>query len=222
MRPHLTSVMFLVVLGLTLMSGLVQGRLRGRWGIKADMAAAASRLESTPAKFGEWDLAASQTLGESTVKMLECAGYLCGTYRNRATGDQVNMFVLLGPTGPISVHTPDICYSSREYTIVGAREKTAVRDSNGSGAEFWKLTLRSNDLEASLLRVHYAWSDGSAWTASDNPRFQYAGRPLLYKIQVAGPASEAAAEAEDPGQGFLRDFLPVLQKHLAGEVRGER
>lgn len=223
MRSHLTSVLFLVVLGLTLFSGVLQGRLSNRWGIKPDMAAAAKQLKVTPTRFGDWELTQAITLDAEIAKMLESAAYLGGIYRNKVSGESINMFVLLGPPGPVSVHTPDICYSSRDFAIIREREQVAVRDATGANAELWALTLRGNDLDANLLRVYYGWNDGGGWTAPDNPRFDYAGRPLLYKIQVAGNAAgEAAAKPDDLGQRFLRDFLPVLQPQLAPAASGER
>lgn len=223
MRSTLRFLLFLVVLGLTFFSGLLHGRMCGRWGLKPDMAAAAEKLEATPTRFGDWELTHATTLDARIAKLLESAAYLCGTYSNRVSGESVNLFVLLGPPGPVSVHTPDICYASRDFTIVREREQVAVRDATGANAQLWALTLRGNDLDANLLRVYYGWNDGGGWTAPDNPRFDYAGRPLLYKIQVAGNAAgEAAAQPDDLGQRFLRDFLPVLQPQLAPAASGER
>jgi hypothetical protein len=60
------------------------------------------------------------------------------------------------------------------------------------------------------MRVYYAWSDGGEWRASTAPRFEFASRPYLFKLQMAGyPASEADLDTSDPCVPFLNDFIPV-------------
>ena len=108
-------------------------------------------------------------------------------YENRKTGEIVTVAVLLGPAGPISVHTPDVCYSSQDYTVLGAPEQTRFGGGEGSQDELWSTSLRSTSLTAGNLRVYYGWSTGGPWSAPGDARFAFAGQPYLYKIQVAGP-----------------------------------
>ena len=66
-----------------------------------------------------------------------------------------------------------------------------------------------------MLRVYYGWSEGGPWLAPDSSRLAFAGRPYLYKIQVASQhAPGDAPEADDPCLQFLKAFLPVLKDHL--------
>lgn len=222
MKKFLPYLGVSLVAALTLLSGMVHGRLSHRWGPSRNLLAAAEKLQGVPTRIGDWQLESSQALDETVRESLECAGYLQQTYRNETTRQRVAVAVLLGPSGPISVHTPEICYSSTDYAIEEPRQRVAFDNGQALGDQLWATTFRSPDLQAAVLRVYYGWSDGGAWMADDNPRFAFAGRPHLYKIQVAGqvPAGELA-ESLDPCRQFLTSFLPVLKDHLVHVQRSD-
>ena len=175
------------------------------------MSDAAEKLESLPRQFGDWEACGERRLDENTEKMLECAGHISRRYVNRRTNAEISMIVLLGPSGPIAVHTPEICFSSRDYETKQAREAIQIDDQN----QLWNVTFRSLKLDAESLSVYYGWSVGDKWAAADDPRYDFAGSPYLYKIQLAGTATLGnAGKSNDDCRVFLSDFLPVLKKHL--------
>jgi hypothetical protein len=212
MRNVLPTIGIVFVLGLTLVSGVVQGRMSNRWGHPPDMLAAGKRLEQLPDEFGNWRLLEAGELDPTAQRQLRCAGSVVGTYRNQVTGDTVTMALFLGMPGPISVHTPEVCFPSRDSTLIEKRQRVAIPDSRGFDEEFWALTFRSNDLDGGLIRVYYAWSTGSRWVAAADPRYEYGTRPHLYKIQLSSilpPNSDLAKS--DPCREFLRDLVPVAR-----------
>ena len=148
-------------------------------------------------------------LAEAAREVLQCSGYVSRSYAHRLTGDLVNMVLLVGPAGPTAVHTPDVCYSSQDYTQTGPREVVQVKAaSSGQTGSFWMLKLRPNSLEAKPLTSYYAWSDGQRWEATENPRLTFGGKPMLYKLQLAAstpPTSDSSKP--DPGRLFLQSFL---------------
>ncbi|HEX5445312.1 MAG TPA: exosortase-associated EpsI family protein, partial [Pirellulales bacterium] len=107
---------------LTLMAGGYQ-----RWRVQGSRQSAnggmtPERLANVPERFAGWQLESSQPLEPATEKMLRCSAYLNRTYRHRVTNDRVYVALLAGPAGPLSVHTPDVCYGSQDYqTIVAPR-----------------------------------------------------------------------------------------------------
>jgi hypothetical protein len=128
--------------------------------------------------------------------------------------------VILGPPGQISVHTPEVCFSSQAYTRESKRRKERLAGPHGAQDEFWLLTFRANDLHGGLLSVGYGWSTGGHWTAPNDPRFKYGGYPYLYKIQLsANIATDIKASEEDPCLKFLADFVPAAQKCLVESQR---
>jgi hypothetical protein len=80
----------------------------------------------------------------------------------------------------------------------------------------FQMTFRSNDPEQALLRVLYGWAGADGhWRAANNPRFEYGGEPLLYKIQLASDTTQQAdKEGSDVCRRFLQDFLPVVDATL--------
>ena len=197
--------------GLTLASGLIHGRMSNRWVGDSKIAdTAVEKLGQLPDRFGDWQGQALEDLPENTVIILECMGHSIRTYVNQETGESVRVAIILGPAGPMSVHTPEICYSSRNQKVKQQRQRVAV-PKNGND-EFWALTFQSTDVDARLLRVYYAWTTGHTWTAADDPRWGFAGNRYLYKIQLSGNVS--AESKNDPCRNFLREFIPAARLFL--------
>jgi hypothetical protein len=213
MKRCLFPLAVVLVAALTIFSGVIHGRMSNRWGPSADLIAAADKLERIPRQFGDWRLKSSEELNPMTRNMLECAGYLVRQYENLQTGDMVNVTLLLGPPGPIAVHTPEICFPAHNYQARNEREAVAIPRASGGDDRFWALEYKMNDIRGGLLRVYYAWSTGGRWAAPNDARFTYAGQPYLYKIQLSGLLPPgAASSAHDPCAAFLRAFVPVAGK----------
>lgn len=212
MKQYQYLLATLLTLGLTIVSGAVFGKMSNRWGPSKYSLAAAEKLESLPEDFGAWKLQSSEEMTETTVAMLECSGYISRVYVNQESGEVVNVAVILGPAGPIAVHTPEVCYSSRAHKALGQRKSITIGDSDD---KFWALTFEKNDLSASLIRVYYGWTRGNQWVAAKDPRFAFATSPYLYKIQLASylPAG-TDLEGNDPCENFLADFVPLLRDYL--------
>jgi uncharacterized protein DUF3485 len=224
---------WLLVLALTAGSGVVAGKLTNRWGTPPDMAEAAARLACVPDEFGEWRLSAEVPLEPGVAEMLECAGWRNRCYRNRQTGDTVSMAILLGPPGPISVHTPEICFSSQGHHVAVAADprsypaaRESSRDRTGGpapspAAQFRKTTFDPVGGEKTTLIAYVGWCDGRSWQAPAHPRLAFGGLPYLYKLQLAAKAVRRPGhESVDPCDEFLRQFAPALEQ--AGFYAGER
>jgi Protein of unknown function (DUF3485) len=197
-----------VGVGITLGAGIVSGRLLHRWGPTPDLQAAASNLENMPLQIGDWQLQSEEQIPKIMLDVLMCAGHVNRTYVNRQSGKTVNVAIIVGPAGPTSVHTPEICYSSRARTVNGPRVREILTDPTGEPNSFWKLSFNSNSLPTDQLRVYYAWTTDGKWNAAESPRFEFVGQPLLFKIQVASQVSTLDTDATlDPCQQFLTEFL---------------
>jgi hypothetical protein len=221
---HKKQVWFILslaaVAALTLVSGVLQGRIRNRWGPSESARAAAKKLQDVPRRFGgpqndRWQLQSSETMSRDSVEMLECTGYFVRTYANQRTGEVVSIFVVVGPAGPIAVHTPEICYPSRNYKSRGTRERVAIPDGEGQEHQFWALTFKSTSVQENLNRVYYAWSTGDRWSAPDDARFAFVGWPYLYKIQLSSNLPrETDLKTGDTCREFLKDFVPAARRYL--------
>ena len=201
---------FLLVIGtsLTVASGAVYGRLSQRWGPPVDLVAAAKHLQTFPKELGDWQLLNEQPMSESTIRMLACAGYVHRRYVNRRTGDTVALAIIVGPPGPTAVHTPEICYSSRAFEIQEPRQEVTFDGPHSRAHSLWKLTFRSTNITADRLRVYYAWNAGDAWVAARRPRYEFARRAMLFKIQLAGQVTpDELSGGNDPCRDFLEELL---------------
>lgn len=215
MKPIGITLSALAVMVLTLASGVIYGNLSQRWGPPQEMLEAAKKLETIPTEFGDWRLKKANTFNKETLEMLRCAGYISRIYENRVTNETVNVAVIVGPPGQISVHTPEVCFSSQDYTHESQRQKNSISRGGRDMDDFWFLTFQTNDLYARKLSVAYGWSTGGNWLAVDDPRFKYGGYPYLYKIQLAADMSGGSKDPQkDPCLEFLEDFVPAAKKSL--------
>jgi hypothetical protein len=201
-----------ITLGITVGSGVLQGMLSNRWGPSDTLRQAGAKIEALPQKFAAWEMKKTEEMGEDAYNQLQPAGYIQRLYVNRDSGTAVRVTVMVGRCGPIAVHTPEICYGSRDHQQQGPRQSITVPCATGGEETVWKTTFRMKGIDAQVMNIYYGWSPGDHWMAAEHPRFAYATTPLLYKIQLASQWFND--QATDPGLLFLSDFLPVLQKHL--------
>jgi len=208
------------VLALTLAGGVLEGRIRYRWGASETMLAAAKKLAGVPREFGgpqkdRWQLLSSDAMDKDSLEMLECSGYIERTYQKKGTNDKVSMFVIVGPTGPVAVHTPEICFPSQNYPSVDTRQQVAIPDSQGRDDQFWALSFKSKNVQEDQIRVYYAWSTGDRWSAANDARFAFVGSPYLYKIQLSSKLPAGVdLTTDDTCREFLKDFVPVVRRYL--------
>src|SRR5204863_3348967 len=120
--------------------------------------------------------------------------------------------IVAGRSGPMAVHTPDVCYTSSGHTLVSPQSRVSVTPAGGGpAAEFWSARFRKGEAGYySHLTILWGWSHGGpAWEAPANARLALARYPALYKLYVVR-SQESADEAHvrAPSDGFLRLLLP--------------
>lgn len=218
MKQLRASCPFVLVIGLTILSGVVSGSLTNRWGAPASAKLSIARLTELPDEFGDWQSQLDVPMDREVIELLQCTGHVQRVYRNRETGQQVNAALLLGPAGPISAHTPEVCYSTQDYNRVGAKRWDRIRLANDVEANVWRMQFHSNSLQGETLSVAYAWNAGQGWLAPDSPRFAFAGQPMLFKLQLSTRTdADLPAEGGDACESFLQAFLPVCNATLFRE-----
>jgi EpsI family protein len=213
-------LLVLVVGAVLLVDGYVYGIWTGRWHETQELTTAAARLDLLPQTVGDWQGKSFQ-LDPAVVEQAEFAGYVLRRYENRRTGVAVTLLVACGRRGPLSVHTPEVCYRGAGFRMVEGDTARQTLDL-GSGctpAEVWQGTFaRERDTGPERLRVVWSWYDKGAWTAPENPRWTFAGQAVLYKLYVTQEfiPRDAATDGKDSLE-FLRAFLPEFNRRLAQE-----
>src|SRR5205814_1464998 len=139
---------------------------------------------------------------------------------NRRTGSVVSLLVACGRPGPVAVHTPEICFPGAGYQPTGeAPRLTLDLPRGGAPVEYRAATFKhADEATPEQVRVVWLWNGKGAWSAPDNPRWQFAGLPVLYKVYVTAEFLPRNAETDgDVCRDFLREILPALDAVITGQ-----
>jgi hypothetical protein len=191
-------------------SGLVHGSWTNRWEQSQALEEAVRSLQRMPARLGDWqgedlDLEARQ-FAHSGIDGYKAMGYVDPFDHSR-----ISTLLVVGRAGPVSVHTPDVCYGGAGYEMLGRPARHSVGGLPGQGpSELWVVRFRKQGLsETSSLRVFWAWSeDGRQWQVPDNPRMAFGRTAALYKLYVVREMASADEPLEDdPAVELIRRFI---------------
>jgi hypothetical protein len=164
---------------------------------------------------GDWD-GEALALDPHHQAIGEIRGYLLRRYVHRSRKTVLSVLLVCGKPGPISVHTPDVCYPGAGFAQVAPPERRTVESSASPPAEFWTATFRQRDaVRPTRLCIFWSWNDKAGWQAVDYPRLTFARAPALYKLYVIQETTGAdPAEDTQPINDFLPVLLPALDKAL--------
>jgi hypothetical protein len=187
-------------------SGVVHGIRTDRWQPPVDVARAADRLEELPLEIGPWK---GQRVEVKTGQAgAGVAGFIQRRYENHHTGASVALAIVCGRPGPVSIHTPEVCYGASGY-LVGNRQRVAAAGDQGS---FWKTdAVRTTATDEVRLRIYYGWFASAAWAAPDDARTAFPREQVLHKLYVVRELGTAETK-DEPCEDFLRVLLPELRR----------
>jgi hypothetical protein len=207
------TVASLLAFAMLVGSGLVHGRLTDRWGTSSAVAEAIARLDRVPRSIGDWE-GRDAAIDRKQIERAQIRGYLARTYRNRRDGREVMVLLVCGRPGPISVHTPDVCYAGAGYEA-GTLPVPGSVATGGHGAEF--LTARFKKVDALVpesLDILWAWNARGDWEAPANPRLGFASYPALFKVYLIAGRGGAAAVEPTVDRDFAELILTGLNRAL--------
>lgn len=210
------TLALLVALAAVLFSGALHGMWTERWHTSAARRDAAERLGRLPARIGDWE-GQDQELDRREVEVAMIDGYVMRRYLRPADGSTVSLLLVSGRHGPVSVHSPEVCYAGAGYVQVAeaVREELPAGTGGQSQQCFKARFLKENATETDAIWIRWGWSAGGDWQAPANPRLTFARSGVLYKLYVIGAGSPANdREQADPGLEFLRVLLPELSRVL--------
>lgn len=204
------------VLALVL-AGYLQRSWTGYYRTAPALAEAAERIQGIPLALGSWR---GQTL-ELDAADTASAGYTGGVWRryeDPSKGIVLSMLLVCGRPGPVSVHTPDVCYGGAGYKRMAEPGLTRVAAQNlVEPAAFWRADFdKPSQANGRRLRIFWSWYDGERWQAVENPRLTFMYRPVLYKLYVVCEITpDDEARKMKACTEFMNLLLPELQKQLA-------
>jgi len=191
--------------------GLVHGLWTDRWVMSAALRDCTSRMTTLPMTVGDWDGSTTE-LDARQLAVADVAGHLSRRYVQRHTGREVDVLLLCGRGGPVSVHQPDVCYTGAGYQPNGAPEKWTEPD---GPAGMWMARFAKPGSDPAPLRIFWAWSAAGDWKAADHPRLEFGRQPAMYKLYVVHRMTRPDEPLdESAGRDFLRVLLPELRRSL--------
>jgi hypothetical protein len=207
--------------GVLVATGVINGLWTDRWGVPADVQAAADRCHELPLKIGDWQ-GEDSDINERAQALAGIAGYIRRDYTDPSKGT-VSVLLMCGRPGPISLHPPEVCFGGVGYGVVGDKDKYKdAKDASDLPAEFWTARFDKPGPQPDSLRIFYAWSDGGEWRAppTDAARVIFARSKYLYKLYVIHrrPTTDKTLKddlTDDPAAKFLDVLLPELRKSLS-------
>ncbi|HXG11930.1 MAG TPA: exosortase-associated EpsI family protein [Gemmataceae bacterium] len=202
-----------IALMAVLLTGLVHGYWTERWAPHEEPARAAARMADVPTVLGDWE---GESL-DTTPRLRDgIAGYLYRRYVNRQNGHAVTVALFCGRSGPMAVHTPDVCYAGGGYEVGAPVEYTLPAGSLEHPAAFRTAPFfKTSAADRSQLRIFWSWNATGQWVVPRNPRLTFARRPFLYKLYLIREMTAADEPLEaDPCLEFLGLLLPELQRCL--------
>jgi hypothetical protein len=197
-----------VLLGITLISGLVRRDLAERWCDGSLDSAVLSPLEALPVQVGYWE-ARGMAPAPAPSEHFSGSYAVHRQYMHRETGHRIDVRLFVGENGGIWDH--DLQHLAQHFGCDPSFElQSAAVTTRGFRETFWKIDLRgAND----RLGVLYAWSDGGAWTAARIPGITFARRAYLYRLEMVVPD---VSPPPDPGlqHRFFIDLLAAVRECL--------
>jgi hypothetical protein len=190
-------------------SGLVHGRLTDRWGTSNALAEAIARLDLVPRSVGDWE-GRDVAMDRRQIERAEIRGYVSRRYRNVRDGREITILLVCGRPGPISVHTPDVCYKGAGYESSSPPVPGAVA-AGEHRAEILKSRFSKADaLVPDVLDIFWAWNARGVWETPPNPRIGFAPYQALFKVYVI--AGRGGAKATPSGEAAIDDDFagPIL------------
>ena len=201
-------------------SGYLHGIMTGRWGQSSKVQQAAERLSLIPTTIGSWT-GKDAEISERVLEIGEILGYVDRRFR-RDDGRELELLLLCGRSGPMSVHPPDVCLRGVGFEFV-QQQRIVVASDDMIPAEVFAgdFILRTAAGVEEHTRLFWAWMDESgAIMAPDTPRLTFSANDYLYKIYVVpnlrGPVE--MIDEDNTGLSFLRELIPLLRVNLVPQT----
>jgi exosortase/archaeosortase family protein len=211
------AIPLLVGMAFVIASGIVDGLQTNRWRTSQQLRLAVSRLDRVPLAIGDWR-GRAEPIDPRETTAAELDGCLLQRYENLRTGRAITLVLVCGRPGPVSLHSPEICYPGAGLEMAqGAPAKVAVPGGRrGKQAEFLRADFeQERSFPHECLRIAWSWKGTGPWSVPTQPRITFASQPFLYKLYlVYRPGWDTEQAEDDSFSDFLQRLLPELDQAL--------
>lgn len=212
---------YVIAAAIIIGTGILHGNGTGRWGAAEALKKAAARLDNVPMQIGDWQGHDAEVDPEEVAKA-QAVRILSRNFINEKTRQTISVLIVCGRPGPVSVHTPDICFQGAGRIMMNnIPELVTLPLDGGDGprsASFFTADFhRPNDVDRQQTRVYWSWSADGEWQAPEHPRTTFFWDNKLYKMYIVRPVSpvEKLEPGElDPSLQFAELLIPALDQAL--------
>lgn len=195
-----------------LVVGLVDGYQTNRWGENPSLVEAANALDQLPEELGEWKSSPAE-IPEQALKISGASNYLSRQYWHEDTDVRFQVTLLVGDHGPISLHPPTVCFTGAGWQQLTEPVAASYAVQNDKPESFWSCQFQKNlDFGQQTILTEWSWSQGQTWQASDNPRFDHAGAPYLFKLYVTRTVQGDAGSDHQLHESFVKALLQQIEE----------
>ena len=212
-----TLICLTVIAAVTLAANFVMSKYRDD--LEKSSREYADLMDDIPTEFGNWKRTKTADLPWYAVEQLKVTRAENWTYVNEQTNEYVYVSFLVGPTGRLSVHTPEACMDGQGYMISQKRQRESFSEEKGDDETeknqdtFWRVAITSKVAPENQIVSYYALGTGKRWWARENPRYELSQYPFILKMQVETTTTNP--EGYNAASSFLKGFLPEIAKVYA-------
>jgi len=154
-----------------------------------------AKLDAIPLTVGGWSGKVAE-FNPQVIRQTNAVAHTYRVYSREKTGEVVDVLMLAGDPGDIGTHDPERCYGGAGVKPVGTRRRVGMSDPvTAQTMSYWSARFDTETFPAVSLQVIWAWTTDGNWNASDDARFEYVGRPVLYKLYVTRRVPAAGTKA---------------------------
>lgn len=205
--------------------GYWHGQTTGRWKALPPLSDYVSRLEQVPVEINDWSGTEMDLDDPESLQRAGIEGYLSRKYVHRDTQQAVTILIVCGRPGPISVHTPDVCYRGAGYVPITSPERVAMSRNRQSESQIWtmRFTPPKSRIDIRELKISWYWYTSNGVETPLSARMAFANEPALYKVYFIEEiypglqSAEVSTRQSTPGSrfsSFLDLFTGVLNQSL--------
>lgn len=216
-KPTQLYIGLAIVLSILTIITVYVGVNTARWSNFSGFDDARNKLRELPLTIGDWVAKEENELSDNDIKTLQIQdSYISRRYKNSKTQAEVYMSLMIGKTGIIVVHSPEICFGGRDYKKDDKGRipvQFPILDFAGKATDenaLWKVKFINNSARGGTIAFYYGTNVGNGWVAVENPRMKFSGFRYIYKIQV-----QAMEDGQDDiAKEFLSDCLPTIRNYI--------
>lgn len=183
-------------------------------------------LKSLDEAVGRWEAKESResVLDPEIARVAGSSDSLIRTYVDKKTGVAVVVLILYGRAGPVTAHTPEVCYSSQGYDQLEKFDLDLPGTNQGTIRLRSLLFTKKGGQEGAQQEVFYAFRSEGRWSPDVEGRWKtLETNPPVFKIMIQRRLAERERRnVNNPCIQFLAEMLPALERRIreAEQARG--